>query len=419
MRDFGSQDGELVIGGVKATDIAAKYGTPVYVTDEAAVRQNYRRFYEAFAKRMPARLNYACKANTNLAILRILEQEGCGIDAVSIGEVETCLRAGFTPDRILYTGVNVSNAELEAVTGRRVPINIDSLSELERLAAVTTDVGISFRVNPEVGAGHHENVVTGARSTKFGVPKDKIIQAYERALELGFQPQGLHAHIGAGVQVVDPFVAVTEVLVSIVQELESRFGLQLDFIDIGGGIGIPYHVGEPEMDLDLLAEEVTSRIKAGTSARRVMIEPGRYLVADSTVLLATVVDVKETPDKLFAGTDAGFNTLVRPAFYGSYHHVAVANKIDKPAEATYDIVGPICETGDHLARDRQLPKVEEGDVIAVYDAGAYGFSMSSNYNMRPQCREVLVHNGVTNLIREKQTIEDLLRQMRVPSRLMI
>ncbi len=409
----------MVIGGVKAVDIVKKYGSPVYVTDEDAVRQNYRTVYGAFAKHMPTRINYACKANTNLAILRILEQEGSCIDAVSIGEIEACLRAGYSPDRILYTGVNVSTPELKGVIGKRVPINVDSFSELRRLADISTDVPISFRVNPEVGSGHHEKVVTGSRSTKFGIPLNKVMDAYAEAVKLGFRPVGLHCHIGSGGTDIEPFIKGTEVLVSIAQRLDSELGLKMRFIDIGGGIPIPYHVEEEPMDLELLAAEVTSRIKSGTSAEEIIVEPGRYIIADSTVLLTTVVDVKETPDKMFAGVDAGFNTLVRPAFYGSYHHVAVANKFGRPAEATYDVVGPICESGDHLARERSLPRVEEGDVICVYDAGAYGFSMSSNYNMRPLPREVLVHKGDMNLIRERESIDDMMRYQRMPSRLMI
>lgn len=419
MRKFECMDGQMLIGGLRATDIVKKYGTPVYVTDEDAVRSNYRAVFNAFDKRMPTRINYACKANTNLAILRILEQEGCCIDAVSIGEVEACLRAGFNPERIMYTGVNVSTAELKAVAALRVPINIDSFSELERLAMIDPNLPISIRVNPEVGAGHHEKVVTGARSTKFGIPKDRIVEAYAEAVQLGFRPRGLHCHIGAGVQVVEPFVHATEVLVSIAQKIEKELGQRLEFIDIGGGIGIPYHPEDHAMDLDLLAESITSLIKNGTSAKHIVLEPGRYIIADSTVLLTTVVDVKETPDKNFAGVDAGMNTLVRPAFYGSFHHVAVANMFDRPGEVTYDVVGPICESGDHLARERLLPKVEEGDVIAVYDAGAYGFTMASNYNMRPLPREVLVHKGTANIIREKETVEDLMRNQRIPSRLML
>ncbi len=419
MRKFDNDDGQMVIGELRATELVERFGSPLYVTDENAVRQNYRDIRDAFKPYMPARVHYACKANAALAILRILHQEGSFIDAVSIGEVDACLRAGFPPERILYTGVSVSTKELQQLVARRVMINVDSLSELERLAGISTDVDISFRVNPQVGAGHHAHVVTGAKSTKFGVPKDLIIRAYDRALELGFMPFGLHAHIGAGVQDVTPFAEVTEVLVGIMNDIEQRLGLKLEVLDIGGGVGIPYKPEDRPMDLDAYAREVSSRIKGHCSAKTVAVEPGRYIIADTTVLLTSVVDVKDTGDKRFCGVDAGFNTLIRPAFYGSYHHVAVANKFQRPGEFTYDVVGPICESGDFIAKDRTLPKVEEGDVIAVYDAGAYGFAMASQYNMRGKPREVLVKDGAASIIREAETIDDLLRLERVPSRLML
>jgi diaminopimelate decarboxylase len=419
MRKFDDDNGQMMIGKLKATELVEQFGSPLYVTDERAVRENYRNIRDAFKPYMPARVHFACKANSALAILRILHHEGSYIDAVSIGEVDACMRAGFPAEKILYTGVNVSTKELQQLVGRKVMINVDSLSELERLAGISTDVNISFRVNPQVGAGHHAHVVTGAKSTKFGVPKDLIVRAYDRALELGFVPFGLHAHIGAGVQEVGPFAEVTEVLVSIMNDIEHRLGLKLEVLDIGGGVGIPYRPEDKAMDLDAYAREVTSRIKGRCSAKTVAVEPGRYIIADTTVLLTTVVDIKDTGDKRFCGVDAGFNTLIRPAFYGSYHHVAVANKYQRPGEFTYDVVGPICESGDFIAKDRVLPKVEEGDVIAVYDTGAYGFTMASQYNMRGKPREVLVKDDTASLIREAETIDDLLRLERIPTRLMI
>ncbi len=418
MRQFESRDNQLVIGGVTAGEIVEDFGTPVYVSDEEAIRGNFRAIHDAFNKRMPTRIHYACKANANLAILRILEKEGSYIDAVSIGEVEACQRAGYSSSRILYTGVNVSNKELEAVVRRQVPLNIDSFSELDRLGRISKDIPISFRVNPEVGAGHHQHVVTGAKSTKFGIPKGRIIDAYSHALDAGFKPVGIHAHIGAGVQEPGPFVRVTQVLAFIAQQLESKLGLRLEFLDIGGGIGIPYRPEDHPMDLEKLAEEVTSVVKE-TSIKTMALEPGRYIIADTTLLLTSVNDIKDTPDKRFIGVDAGFNTLLRPSFYGSYHHAVVANKFLSPPELTYDIVGPICESGDFLAKDRTLPFVEEGDIIALYDAGAYGFSMSNQYNMRPKCAEVLVHQGSMNLIREPESIDDLLKHQRIPTRLMV
>ncbi len=419
MRQFESLHDQMVIGGVTAKELAERFGTPLYVTDEIAVRENFKRIQQAFSCHMPANIHYACKANSNLAILRILEREGSCIDAVSIWEVESCLMAGFEPNKILFTGVSVSDEEMKALVGRGVTINIDSPSQLIRLSKIGTDIPISVRVNPDVGAGHHEHVVTGSKRTKFGIPRGDVLRIYSEALRLGLRPVGLHAHIGAGVQDVAPFVQVTEVLVSIARELETSLGLVLEFLDIGGGIGIPYRPEEKEMDIGLLAREVTSLIRSGCSARSVAVEPGRYIVADTTVLLTKVVDVKETPDRRFVGVDAGFNTLIRPSFYGSYHHVAIANKFGMPGEITYDVVGPICESGDFLARDRVLPRVAEGDIVAVYDAGAYGFTMSSQYNSRPRCAEVLVKDGNASIIRDRESLDDILRHQRMPSRLMV
>jgi diaminopimelate decarboxylase len=418
MRKFECEDGQMLIGGIPAVDIAEEFGTPVYVTDETALRGNFRRISGAFNRQMETRTHFACKANTNLAILRVLQQEGAYIDAVSIGEVELCLRAGFPPERILYTGVMATNAELEQVAAHGVPINIDSFGEMRRLAKISPGHPVSFRVNPDVGAGHHAHVVTGAKTTKFGVQKEAAVNAYAEAIALGLEPFGIHAHIGAGVQDPEPFVRVTEVLCSLYQDIKDITGLKLKVVDIGGGVGIPYHVEDSEMDVDQMAKEVCSRIKA-CGASVAAIEPGRYIVADTTVLLTTVHDIKDNPDKRFAGVDAGFNTLIRPAFYGSFHHVAVANKFNAPGELVYDIVGPICETGDHIAKERKLPRLAEGDVIAVYDTGAYGFTMSSNYNSRGRAAEVLVKDGEASLVRERESIEDLFRHQRLPSRLML
>lgn len=419
MRVFESADRQMVIGGARATDLAERFGTPLYVTDETALRENFRRICGAFCMHMPARIHYAAKANTNLAILRILEREGSCIDAVSMGEVESCLRVGFKPERILYTGVAVSDAEMESLVAKGVMVNLDSMSQLRRLSKMGSNIPISIRVNPDVGAGHHEHVVTGSRRSKFGIPKGDIVKAYREAMELGLDPMGLHAHIGAGVQDLAPFIQVTEVLVSIAKEIEDSLGLDLDFIDIGGGIGIPYRPEEKAIDIDALAEEVTKRVKAGCSAGAIAVEPGRYIIADTTVLLTRVVDVKETPEKRFIGVDAGFNSLIRPSFYGAYHHIAVANKFGIPGEVAYDVVGPICESGDFLGKDRLLPRVEEGDLIAVYDAGAYGYAMSSQYNSRPRCAEVLVKEGAASIIRERESVDDLFRHQRMPSRLMV
>lgn len=417
MRDYENNNGTMMLGGASTVEIANRFGTPVYVTDEQVIRENYRTIYNAFAQYMPTEVHYACKANTNLAILSILNQEGSHIDAVSIGEVLTCLKAGFPAERIMYTGVNVSDEELAQVVATGCRINVDSQSELERLAKITTDIPLSFRITPGVSSGHSSKVMTGGKGAKFGIPMDKVIETYARAKDLGFELKGIHAHTGSGGLSTDPFTDVVDVLCETVNRIEEEVNVKLEFLDFGGGIGVPYKPQDPEADLNELAILITDTIQEETSIKTVALEPGRYLVCDSTVLLTKCVDVKDAGIKKYVGVDAGFNTLIRPAMYDSYHYVAVANKFNKAGVAKYEIVGPICESGDYIAHDRALPEVEEGDIIAVYCGGAYGFSMASNYNSRPRCAEVLVNNGEAELIREREDFEDLWRHQIVPERL--
>ena len=416
MREFESKDGVMMIGGKSAVEIVEEFGSPVYVIDEARVRENYRKIHGAFANFMDTRIHYACKANTNLALLRVLEQEGCGIDAVSIGEVRTCLKAGFTPDRIMYTGVNVSDRELKEVADLGVMINLDSVSEMERLAEIAPQHEVSFRITPGVGSGHSDKVITGSKGAKFGIPLNDVISTYARAKDLGFKIRGIHAHIGSGGQDVEPFMDMIEVLINLVNEIKE-LGIDLDFIDMGGGIGVPYKPQEEEMDVEELASYVTGMIQDETDIKTIVVEPGRYIVCDAVVLLTKVNDVKDAGTKKYVGCDAGFNTLIRPAFYDSYHHVALANKFGKACTEKFDVVGPICETGDYLAHSRVLPDPHEGDIVAVYNAGAYGFSMSSNYNSRPLCAEVMVNDGKADLVREPETVEELWRHQIIPERL--
>lgn len=417
MQDYESDGGRMKFAGLYASDIAEEFGTPVYVTDEQRIRENYRRIYEVFSREMETSINYACKANSSLAVLTILEQEGSNIDAVSLGEVLTCIKVGFTADRILYTGVNVSNEELKAVSDLGVMINIDSESELERLAVIKPGSKISIRINPEVGSGHSDKVITGRKGTKFGIPAESAVRVYSRAKELGFDIRGIHAHIGSGGNDINPFMDSTYVLAEITNSLKD-IDIELEFIDIGGGIGVPYKMNEDPVSLEDLAIEVTDIIKTYTDVEKIVVEPGRYIVADTTVLLTRCVDIKDLGTKKFIGVDAGMNTLLRPAIYDSYHHVAITDKFGKACTARYDVVGPICETGDYIAHQRVLPTPEEGDILAIYTAGAYGFSMASNYNSRPLCREVLVNDGKAELIREAQTMEDLWEHQTVPERLL-
>jgi diaminopimelate decarboxylase len=419
MRDFDNNDGHMMFGGMRAETIADMFGTPVYVTDENILRDNYRRVYNAFSGYMDTRVYYACKANPSLAVLKILEQEGSCIDAVSIGDVRTAMRAGFPASRILYTGTSVSSAELKEVADLDVMINIDSVSAMERLAKIRTGMPVSFRITPEAGSGHSSKVITGVKGSKFGIPLDAVVKTYGRALELDLKPVGIHAHIGSGGgHSADPFVSAVSTLAGLTNEIKDEHGIDLDFINTGGGFGVPYKPNESVVEVEELASLMTDIILNETSVKKIAVEPGRYIVCDSTVLLTRCNDVKHTGGKSYIGVDAGFNTLLRPVLYDSYHHVTIANKFNRACEGKYDIVGPICESGDFLAKDRALPMPEEGDVIAVYNCGAYSFSMSSTYNMRPRCREVLVNNGKAELIRDAETMEDLWRHQAIPERLL-
>ncbi|AGI48378.1 diaminopimelate decarboxylase [Thermoplasmatales archaeon BRNA1] len=417
MRDFSSRDNVMLFGGMKVTEIAKEFGTPCYAVDEARIRENYHALYDAFSRYMPTEIHYACKANTNLAVLSILRQEGAGIDAVSIGEVMTCLKAGFSPSKIMYTGVNVSDEELKAVVESGVMINLDSVSEMERLARIKTGIPVSFRITPGIGSGHGEKVITGNKGAKFGIPKEKVVETYLRAIDLGLRPIGIHAHIGSGGQTVEPFIDEAMVLAELINQIEEACGIHLEFVDIGGGIGVPYKPNEDEMDVQEMASEVTDVFQQETDVDRIILEPGRYIVCDAVVLLTKCVDVKDAITKKYIGVDAGFNTLIRPAMYDSFHYIQNGSRFGKAATGRYDIAGPICETGDYLGHDRVMPETEEGDIIVVYNAGAYGFSMSSNYNSRPLCAEVLVCDGKAELIRERETVEEMWRHQKVPERL--
>jgi len=408
-----NRDGELYIDGVSATKLAEKFDTPLYVISETRIRENYRRVYDALIRNYEKiRIHYSAKANASLSLLKILESEDAYIDAVSPGEVFLALKAGFQPERIFFTGTSIRNDELRFLLDSNVMINVDSLSQLNRLLGMAKPDLLSVRVNPEIGAGHHEHCVTAGRDSKFGLWEKDAIEAYKIAKEAGVERFGIHMHIGSGILTVEPFVLATERLLSVAKRVHDQMGVDFEFIDAGGGLGVPYKPEEKEFDLNLFSDKVLGlfrdKIKEyGLGEPVFCVEPGRYIVCDAGVLLTAVNTVKVTPFKSFVGVDAGFNTLVRPAMYGSYHHILVANKLNSPSKNKYDVAGPLCESGDILARDRKLPEVQEGDLLAILNAGAYGYSMSSQYNSRPKAAEVLVKEGKFALVRKRGTLDDL------------
>ena len=419
-----NDENHLDIGGYDAVNIADEFGTPAFVIDEARIRDNYNRFYSAFSKQWSNfKVFYACKANTNLAVMRILESEGACIDAVSPGEVHASLKTGFSPDRILFTGNNITDEELKYVHDKGVILNIDSVSALKRLSKIVEPDGlkISFRVNPMVGAGHHEHTITGGVMSKFGIMDNEAVEVYNMAKELGFNPIGMHSHIGSGILDPEPFKLAIESTMDIAGKVHQETGIDFEFVDFGGGIGIPYTPEENIVDLDKFAEVNVNLFKEkieeyGMPDPAMYLEPGRYLVGDASVLLVRTNSVKQSYRK-FIGVDAGFNTLLRPAMYDSYHHIVNASNMSASNTQEVDIAGNVCESGDLFARDRPMPDVAEGDVLAILNAGAYGFTMSSNYNSRPLASEVLIADAKPFIVREKQTFDDLYAKQSIPPHL--
>lgn len=418
---FENVNGVLYVDGVSTLELAKKYGTPLYVTSEKKIRENYRLLKDMFCEKyVKTKILYSAKANTNLSILKILKNEGAGIDAVSIGEIFLALKAGFMSHEILYTGVSVSKEEMEYALEKGVTINVDSLSQSQKIFKIATPERTSVRINPQIGAGHHEYTVTAGKVSKFGVDEETAIKIYKMAKENGVKRFGIHMHIGSGIMQVEPFLDSVEILLNIASKIHDKLGIDFEFVDIGGGIGVPYRPDEKEVDIEAFADKVTKLFKKRTLEKLIgepelWLEPGRYIVAESTILLTRVNMVKETASRKFVGVDAGFNVLVRPTMYGSYHHVLLANRLNEPSTEKYDIVGPICETGDTLAKDRLLPKLQEDDILAILTTGAYGYSMSSQYNSRPRPAEVLVYEGKHELIRKREMFQDLLKGQRVAS----
>jgi diaminopimelate decarboxylase len=413
--------GHLWVGGQDCTELAERFGTPLYVTDGNRVIANYHAYHHALSSRYAlVRVLYAAKANGNLAILRMLGNAGAGADVFSSGELKLALEAGMAPENLLFNGNSKSIAELIFAVRNGVKISVDSLDEMVLLDSVAVSEGktarIAFRVNPAIEVPTHPKIATGLRTSKFGIPHEQILGAYQAALSCEhIRPVGLHCHIGSQILDIEPFVREAEVMVHLAAKLID-LGIPLQFIDLGGGLGIPYHhTTDPAPTPDDYASRVMPVFLQGIKEIGIRpefwVEPGRYLVADSTVLLTRVNSVKETYRR-FVNVDAGFNLLVRPAMYDAYHEVMVANRAEDPLQNLCTIAGPICESGDILAEDRSLPVVRRGDLVAILDTGAYGFAMSSQYNARPRCAEVLVQGKDVSVMRRAETIEDLILPMK-------
>ncbi len=421
----------LHFAGMNLFELAKKHGTPLYVISEDIIRQRYRELKKVLNSEYENNdIHFAVKANSSLTVLKILQSEGANFDCTSRGEIFTCLAAGISPEQIIYTGNMFTNEDFEYAVKNKIMVNLDSISQLKRLIETYKRLNIpsseykpiSFRINPEFGAGHHPHTITAGKHVKFGILEEQVVEAYTRAKNSGFSKFGIHMHIGSGIINYKDYEQPTIKFLSIIRNLREKLDISFEFIDFGGGLGIPYRPEEEPLDLEGYKNIVLRPFKEfvlSTSMGSVnfKIEPGRYLSAESGVLLTQINTIKNNGYKLFAGVDAGFNTLIRPTMYGSYHHIIPCKLSKEKNELVYDIAGPICESGDILGKERKLPELSENDYLAIMDAGAYGYVMSSQYNSRPRPAEVLLTQGKDVLIRKPETHDDLIKNQLIPDHL--
>lgn len=413
MTYFDYRNGELHAEAVPLAQVAGRYGTPCYVYSRAAVTETYRAFDTAFAGRDHL-ICYAVKANSSLAVLNLLARLGSGFDIVSGGELARVLAAGGDPRNVVFSGVGKTAEEMrQALMAGILCFNVESESELARLEAVAAQCGrtaaVSLRVNPDVDPRTHPYIATGLRQNKFGIPYEDALALYQRARRMRHLAiAGIGCHIGSQLTEVTPFVAALDRVLELADRLQSE-GIALAHVDIGGGLGIRYRDESPPAAGDY-ARALTSRF--GSRALKILLEPGRALVGEAGLLLTRVEYLKHGRERNFAVVDAAMNDLLRPALYDAWHEVRPVRA--GGGGARYQIVGPVCETGDFLARDRALD-LREGDLLAVMAAGAYGMSMSSNYNTRPRAAEVMVDGAQMHLIREREAVSELMaREMLLP-----
>ena len=412
---FAYRDGILHAEQVPLDEIARRFGTPCYVYSSATISAAYREFSEALRGR-DALICYSVKANSNLAVLALLAKLGAGFDIVSGGELSRVLAAGGDPRKTLFSGVGKREDEIELALQRGIAcLNVESEAELSRVAAVARRIGkrapVALRVNPDIDARTHPYISTGLRETKFGVAYDDAERLYRQAAATpGIEVVGVGCHIGSQLTSAAPFVDAAGRIAALADRL-ARAGIALKHIDIGGGIGIRYRDEKPESIAAFL--DGALGMLAGRK-ERLMVDPGRSIVGNAGLVLTRVEHVKPGATKSFVIVDAAMNDLIRPALYSAWHEVRPVREAESGASAAvYDVVGPVCESGDFLAKDRRLAP-REGDLLALMSAGAYGMVMSSNYNSRPRAAEVLVSGGEAHLVRSRESVEQLFALERIP-----
>ncbi len=409
MPHFDYRNGELHCEATPLRMIADAAGTPTYVYSRATLLENYRAYTAAFASH-PHVIAYAMKANANLGVLASLAREGAGADVVSGGELFRALKAGVPPKKIVFDGVGKIREEMrDALKADILMFNVESAAELSLLDRVAQELGVkapvALRVNPDVDPQTHPYISTGLRSSKFGIPMSQALSEYDAAHRLaGIEVVGVHMHIGSQLTRVAPIGDALARVVELVRTLQSR-GIPIRLLDVGGGLGIRYRDEETASPREYAEVILPAVSQLGVT---LILEPGRSMAGNAGLLLTRVLYNKETGDKRFVVVDAAMNDLIRPSLYDAYHEILPVREPRGRSVLTVDVVGPVCESGDFLAKDRPLPEVAEGDLLAVMSAGAYGFSMASNYNARPRAAEVLVDGSRYAIVRRRESYEDLI-----------
>ncbi len=413
------ENNEIYIGDVSVTEIAETYGTPTYVYNEQKIRKNFRRANAAFSKYYPDfRFFYAIKACNNLAVANILKEEGAGIDAASVNEILAAKAIGLEGEDVMFSGNFLSDDDIKAGLESGVIFNLDDISLLPRVLKFGTPEFLSFRVNPGYGKSNVGEFVTNAGpNAKFGLHPDQVMEAYKLAKDAGIKRFGAHMMPGSCINEPEYFAFITELLMDIIGKTGKELGINFEFIDLGGGLGIPYEDGEAELDIDEAAKRVAKTFSAKVAEYdlkppRLMMEPARYFVGNAGYIVGQVHSIKNSYKEII-GTDIGMNTIARPAMYGSYHHIYVNGK-EKDERKDVGLCGQLCENTDFWVKDRSLPKtIAEGDLVVVENAGAYGYAMSYQYNGRLRPAEVLVNKKDSELIRRRETFEDMVGDINV------
>jgi diaminopimelate decarboxylase len=404
---FEFRDGQLFAEDVAVSDLAQQYGSPCYIYSRATLERHWRAFDDALAGQNHL-VCYAVKANSNIAVLNLMARLGSGFDIVSVGELERVIKAGGDPRKVVFSGVAKRADEMRRALALGIKcFNVESLAELERLNVVAAEMGmkapVSVRVNPDVDAQTHPYISTGLKENKFGIAIEQAVAVYRQAAAMGnIRITGVDCHIGSQLTQVTPFVDALDRVLLLIEELR-REGIEIEHLDIGGGLGIRYKGETPPLPSEYVA---AIKQRLNNSNLELLVEPGRAIVGNAGILVTRVEYLKSSGDKNFAIVDAAMNDLLRPALYSAWMEIVAVKQRSDVAAQEYDIVGPVCETGDFLGKERSLT-IAAGDLLAVRGAGAYGFSMSSNYNSRPRLAEVMVEGDQSYLIRRRETIEEL------------